>query len=103
MRCAASAIACDRASTAMARPRLRSLRARVALWMFLATLLSLAIFAIAAYVVVRVEESIERADPEVAIAESRRQVLTPLAIAAPIGLALSTIGALWLSRRALAP
>ena len=47
----------------MARPRLRSLRARVALWMFLATLLSLAIFAIAAYVVVRVEESIERADP----------------------------------------
>jgi two-component system OmpR family sensor kinase len=83
--------------------RLRSLRARVALWMFVATLLSLAIFAIAAYVVVRVEESIERADPDVAIAESRRQVLTPLAIAAPIGLALSTLGALWLSRRALAP
>jgi two-component system OmpR family sensor kinase len=87
----------------MARPRLRSLRARVALWMFAATLLSLAIFAIAAYLVVRVEESTERADPDVAIAASRRQVLTPLAIAAPIGLALSTLGALWLSRRALAP
>src|SRR4051812_41764893 len=101
MRCAASAIACARASPAMAR--LRSLRGRVALWMFAATSLSLAIFAVAAYIAVRVEESIERSDPDVAIEASRRQVLTPLAIAAPLGLALSTIGALWLSRRALAP
>jgi len=81
----------------------RSLRGRVALWMFAASSLSLLIFAIAAYIVVRIEESIERTDPDVAIAEARRQVLTPLAIAAPIGLALSTAGALWLSRRALAP
>jgi two-component system, OmpR family, sensor kinase len=81
----------------------RSLRGRVALWMFAASSLSLLIFAIATYVVVRIEESIERADPEVASAEARRQVLTPLAIAAPIGLALSTAGALWLSRRALSP
>src|SRR5690349_21775149 len=103
MRCAVSAIACARPSPAMANPRIRSLRARVALWMFIATSLSLAIFAIAAYVAVRVEESIERTDPEVAIEASRRQVLTPLAIAAPLGLALSTVGALWLSRRALAP
>jgi signal transduction histidine kinase len=87
----------------MRRPRVRSLRARVALWMFVATLLSLTLFAIATYVVVRIEESIERDDPEIAAEASRRQVLTPLAIAAPIGLALSTVGALWLSRRALAP
>jgi two-component system OmpR family sensor kinase len=85
----------------MHRPR--SLRGRVALWMFAASSLSILIFAIAAYVVVRIEESIERADPDVALAESRRQVLVPLAIAAPIGIALSTAGALWLSRRALAP
>src|SRR5262249_25535947 len=71
--------------------------------MFGATSLSLALFAIATYVVVGVEESVERSDPDVASAESRRQVLTPLAIAAPIGLLLSTAGALWLSRRALAP
>ncbi|HEU4729680.1 MAG TPA: HAMP domain-containing sensor histidine kinase [Kofleriaceae bacterium] len=81
----------------------RSLRGRVALWMFAASSLSMLIFAIAAYVVVRIEESIERADPDVAIAEARRQVLTPLAVAAPIGLALSTAGAMWLSRRALSP
>jgi len=81
----------------------RSLRGRVALWMFAASSLSLVLFAIAAYVVVRIEETLERADPAVAVAEARRQVLTPLAIAAPIGLALSTAGALWLSRRALAP
>ena len=67
-------------------PRLHSLRGRVALWMFVATSLSLAIFATAAYVAIRVEESIERSDPEVAIEASRRQVLTPLAIAAPLGL-----------------
>jgi two-component system, OmpR family, sensor kinase len=82
---------------------LRSLRGRVALWMFAASSLSLLIFAVAAYVVVRIEESIERADQEEALAETRKQVLLPLAIAAPIGLALSTVGALWLSRRALAP
>jgi two-component system OmpR family sensor kinase len=81
----------------------RTLRGRVALWMFAATSLSLVIFAIATYIVVRIEENTERADPAVAIAEARRQVLTPLAIAAPIGLALSTAGAMWLSRRALAP
>ena len=81
----------------------RSLRGRVALWMFAASSLSLVIFAIAAYIVVRIEESIERADPDVAIAEARKQVLMPLAFAAPIGLALSTAGAMWLSRRALAP
>lgn len=80
-----------------------SLRRRVALWMFAATSLSLVIFGIAVYIVVRIEESFERSDPEVAAAAARKQVLMPFAIAAPIGLALSTVGALWLSRRALAP
>jgi two-component system OmpR family sensor kinase len=87
----------------MLRRRVRSLRGRVALWMFAATSLSLLIFATAAYIVVRIAESIERKDPEEAALEARRQVLMPLAVAAPIGLALSTAGALWLSRRALAP
>jgi signal transduction histidine kinase len=80
-----------------------SLRRRVARWMFGATSLSLLIFAIAVYIVVRIEESFERPDPAAAAAATRKQVLIPFAIAAPIGLALSTIGALWLSRRALAP
>jgi len=97
----ASATACAHVKPAMRS--VRSLRGRVALWMFAATALSLAIFAVAAYVVVRIEENVERSDPDVAVAEARRQVLTPLAIAAPIALALSTAGALWLSRRALAP
>jgi signal transduction histidine kinase len=85
----------------MRRPR--SLRNRVALWMFAATSLSLLIFAIVTYVVVLIEETTARDDPAEAVARTRHQVLTPLAIAAPIGLALSTAGALWLSRRALAP
>jgi heavy metal sensor kinase len=82
---------------------MRSLRGRVALWMVAAASLSLVLFAAAAYVVVRIEEHIERADPAIAEEAARRQVLTPLAIAAPIGLALAIGGALWLSRRALAP
>jgi signal transduction histidine kinase len=81
----------------------RSLRGRVALWMFAATSLSLVSFAIAAYFVVRYAETDERGDPEIATAEAQRQVLIPLAITAPIGLAASTVAALWLSRRALAP
>jgi heavy metal sensor kinase len=83
--------------------RPRSLRGRVALWMFLATSMSLVIFAIAVYFVVLIEETLERVDPDIASAQARKQVLTPLAIAAPVGLALSVGGALWLSRRALAP
>lgn len=80
-----------------------SLRRRVARWMFVATSLSLLIFAVAVYIVVRIEESFERPDPADAAAATRKQVLIPFAIAAPIGLALSTAGALWLSRRALEP
>jgi signal transduction histidine kinase len=81
----------------------QSLRGRVALWMVAASSLSLALFTVAAYVVVRIEETIERGDIAVADAETRRQVFTALAISAPIGLALSIAGSLWLSRRALAP
>lgn len=71
--------------------------------MVAAASLSLLVFAVATYVVVRIEERIEHGDPAIADEATRRQVLTPLAIAAPIGLALSIGGALWLSRRALAP
>lgn len=81
----------------------QSLRGRVALWMVAAASLSLALFTIAAYVVVRFEETVERGDAAIADAETRRQVFTALAISAPIGLALSIAGALWLSRRALVP
>jgi signal transduction histidine kinase len=81
----------------------RSLRGRVTPWMFVATSLTLLIFSIAAYLVVLITEVAEHEDPAVASAESQRQVLTSLAFAAPIGLVLSTVGALWLSRRALAP
>ena len=81
----------------------QSLRRRVAMWMVAAVSLSLALFTVAAYVVVRIEEIIERGDVAVADAETRRQVFTALAISAPIGLALSIAGALRFSRRALAP
>lgn len=81
----------------------RSLRRRVALWMVASASLSLALFTAAAYVVVRITETDERSDAAIAEAETRRQVFTALAIAAPVGLAMSIGGALWLSRRALAP
>jgi len=84
-------------------PRPRTLRARVALWMVASASLALALFTVAAYVVVSITEAVERGDAAVAEAETRRQVFTALAISAPIGLALSIAGALWLSRRALAP
>jgi two-component system OmpR family sensor kinase len=83
--------------------RPQSLRGRVALWMVAAAALSLALFTISAYVVVRFAEAVERGDAALADEETRRQVFTALAIAGPIGLALSVAGALWLSRRALAP
>src|SRR4051812_26379064 len=83
--------------------RPQSLRGRVALWMVAAAALSLALFTVSAYVVVRFAEAVERGDAALADEESRRQVFTALGIAAPIGLALSIAGALWLSRRALAP
>jgi two-component system OmpR family sensor kinase len=87
----------------MPRRSARSLRGRVALWMVASASLSLALFTTAAYVVVRITETVERGDAAVAEAETRRQVFTALAISAPIGLALSIAGALWLSRRVLAP
>src|SRR3954471_8802895 len=81
----------------------RSMRRRGALWMVASASLSLALFTVAAYVVVSLTEAVERGDAAIAEAETRRQVFTALAISAPVGLALSIAGALWLSRRALAP
>ena len=57
--------------------RVRSLRGRVALWMFAASSLSLVIFAIAAYVVVRIEETVERADPDVAFLTPAKAMRLP--------------------------
>jgi signal transduction histidine kinase len=82
-----------------------TLRRRLALWIFLSTALSFVNFALIAYVVVLVEEQdeIESGEPEDIPGDARDEVLTALAFAAPVGLALATGGALWLTRRALAP
>ncbi|MCE9576617.1 MAG: HAMP domain-containing protein [Deltaproteobacteria bacterium] len=93
------------------RPR-RSLRRRLAAWMVLSTLASLAVFAIAAYAMVVIEERDEEAeiadraapesDDEIA-ADARDEMLLAMAIAAPLALAISVGGALVLARKALAP
>ncbi len=82
-----------------------SLRRRLALWIFVSTALSFILFALVAYVVVLVEEQdeIESGEPEDIPGDARDEVLTALAFAAPVGLALATGGALWLTRRALGP
>src|SRR5262249_39060055 len=85
--------------------RLRSLRARLALWICGATAVSLAVFGIVAYIVVMLEEEEEartHAEEETA-ADVRNEVLTGLAFAGPVGIILAGVGAMWLSRRALAP
>ncbi len=83
----------------------RTLRARLALWIVLSTALSFAIFGVVAYLVVLFEERAEEQHGSVEdpIAEARTEVLTALAFAAPIGLALAAAGAYWLTRHALAP
>ncbi|HTE55860.1 MAG TPA: ATP-binding protein [Kofleriaceae bacterium] len=80
----------------------RTLRGRLALWIAASTALSLLIFAGAAYAVILVTEA-EDESTEALHREARTQVLGALALATPIGLALSVTGALLLSRRALAP
>ncbi len=82
-----------------------TLRRRLALWIFVSTALSFVIFALVAYAVVLVEEQeeMELGEPEDIPGDARDEVLTALAFAAPVGLALATGGALWLTRRALGP
>lgn len=84
----------------------RTLRARLSLWIAFATSVSLVIFALIAYAVVRVQETSENPpdpDQEETAAENRNEVLIAMAFAAPVGLALAIGGAFLLSRRAMKP
>ena len=86
---------------------MRSLRRQLALWTSAATLLGLVVFAIAASIIVTVEERDEAAsgvidDPGEIAAEAREEMLIAFAIAAPIGIALAVAAATWGSRRAMA-
>lgn len=86
----------------------RTLRGRLTLWMCGMMVAGLAVFTVAAYVVVRFEEEDEveeAAGPALddADASARDQVVTALAIAGPIALALSVVAAAWASRRLIAP
>jgi two-component system OmpR family sensor kinase len=85
--------------------RARTLPSRLALWMCGMMFAGLAVFTVAAYVVVYIEEEadVERGVEQDAAASARAQVMTSLAIAAPIALALSVIAAAWASRRLIGP
>ena len=85
-------------------PRRRSLRVRLALWVTLSTTLTLVVFAVTAFALV-VLESRERpaSDEGAELEDAREQVLFAMLFAAPLCLAISVGGAVWLSRRALAP
>jgi len=83
----------------------RSLRGRLALWIGLSTAASLLVFAVVAYLAsraVETEQGEAGAEAE-SPAVSREEVMIAMAFAAPVGLILATAGALWLTRRALAP
>ncbi|HEY4243380.1 MAG TPA: ATP-binding protein [Kofleriaceae bacterium] len=85
----------------------RSLRRRLTLWMCGLVAAALAVFAIAAFVVVRFEEEDDEVtspsdadDPDESAGE---QVTTALLVAAPIALGLAAVGAAWLSKRLVRP
>ncbi len=85
----------------------RTLRGQFAMWASAAALAGLAVFAVAAYVIVYFEESEEAEagvadDPREVAAETREHVLVALAIAAPVALGLSIAAATLASKRALA-
>jgi signal transduction histidine kinase len=86
----------------------RTLRGRLALWSCAATLAALAVFSLAAYIVVYLDEREEAAtgkptDPEDPAGEAREKVLVALAVAVPCGILLSLAAAAVVSRRAIAP
>ena len=85
--------------------RARTLRGKLARWIFLSTALSLAVFGVAAWIVVSVHEQGEVLEGGVAEppSEVRDEVLLAMAFATPVGLGLATLGALLLTRRALRP
>ena len=83
----------------------KALPNRLALWMCGMMLAGLLVFTVATYVVVYFEEAgeVERGIMEDAEASTSEQVLTAVAIAAPIAIALSIIAATWASRRLIGP
>jgi signal transduction histidine kinase len=83
----------------------RTLPRRLALWMCGMMLAGLAVFTASAYVVVYLEEEadVERGVETDAAASARAQVVTALAIAAPLAIGLSVIAAAWASRRLIGP
>ena len=85
--------------------RLRTLGARMALWIALTTGVSFAAFAVAAWFVFQTEERDELVTgaPQDPDADALNTVVVAVAVAAPIGLCLAMIGAIVLSRRALRP
>jgi signal transduction histidine kinase len=91
---------------AMSERRLvpRTLRGRLAVWIGLSTLVSLVVFAVVAFMAaLLVERAEDDPDDRETVADVRNEVLTAMAFAAPVGLALAAGGALWLTRRALLP
>jgi len=83
-----------------------TLARRVALWTSAAAMISLSAFAGAVYFAVLVHERAERdgTNPQVSEAEEAgEQVVWAMAIAAPVSLALSVAGGVWVSRRAFRP
>ncbi len=90
------------------RLRPRSLTARLAAWVSLIFVASMAIFGAVAYAIVYFEER-DEADRESVettaeiASDLENEVLGAMAAAAPLGLLLSVGGAIWISRRALAP
>src|SRR5262249_26752234 len=76
---------------------------RLAMWIALAFLASLAVIAAVVYPMIFVAERNEGDSPPVAASEARDKVLFVLAVAAPFGIAIAVGGAIALSRRALRP
>ncbi len=85
----------------------RSLRGRLAWWMLSSTLFTLAAFAAIAYTQVVLEAREPLADDQGEKSgpaeDASEQVFHAMLLAAPLCVALSVGGALWLSRRALSP
>ncbi len=83
-----------------------SLARRVAVWTSAAALVSLLAFAGAVYLAVLLHERGERAQPdpdESDVQEAGEQVAWAMLFAAPVSLALSVAGGVWVSRRAFRP
>jgi signal transduction histidine kinase len=83
----------------------KTLPNRLALWMCGMMLAGLAVFAAAAFVAVYFEEAGEVASgvQKNASESAGEQVITAIAIAAPIAIALSVVAAAWASRRLIGP